>query len=131
MRWLQSLWLRLKRRRQLDRELEDELRFHLEMREQQNRDAGMSPEEAHRTALRQFGNVGLLKETSRELFGFGWIESLWQDIRYGIRTLGRSPALAATAVLSLALGIGANTAIFSVLDVVMLKSLPVEDPERL
>ena len=101
------------------------------MEEQENLESGMAPEEAHYAALRRFGNVTLTQEKSREMWGWNWAETLWQDLRFGVRQLGRSPGLTAVVVLSLALGIGANTAIFSLIDAVMLKALPVTDPDRL
>ncbi len=131
---ISALWLRWKalvRRRELDRDLDDELAFHLAMREQKLREQGVAAEEAPYAARRQFGNVTRLKETSRELWGFGLLETLSQDLRYGARQLRRSPGLTAVIVLSLALGIGANTAIFSLINAVMLKTLPVKQPEQL
>ena len=131
---LHDLWLRLKalvRRRELDRDLDDELAFHLAMREQKLREEGVSSEEAPYAARRQFGNVTLLKETSRELWGFRWLDTLGQDLRYGARQLRRNPGFTAVAVLTLALGIGGNVAVFSLLDTVMLRPLPYSHPDRL
>ena len=127
-----SAWLRLKavfHRRRLDRDLDDEMAFHLAMREQCLRADGV----AHpiSAARRRFGNPTLLKEEARTMWTFVSAESWWQDVRYGLRTLGRTPMLAAVVVLSLALGIGANTAIFSVMNAVLLRSLPVPEPDRL
>ncbi len=112
-------WLRLKRRRQLDRDLEDELAFHLAKR-------GDTPE-----ARKRFGNVTLLKERTRELWTFAPLETLAQDLRYGVRHLSKSPVFAAVAILSLALGIGATTAIFSLIDALLLRTLPVREPKQL
>jgi len=81
--------------------------------------------------MRKFGNVTRVKEDTREVWSFVWLEQLWQDIHFGLRMLGKSPGFAAVAILTLALGIGANTAIFSLIDAVMLRSLPVENPSQL
>src|SRR5579863_7796787 len=115
----------------LNRDLADELKFHVEMRTRENIAEGMSPEDARYAALRQFGNVSSLQEQTRDAWGFAWLEALGQDLKYGLRTLAKNPGFTAVAVLSLALGIGANTAIFSLIDAVMLKMLPVENPQRL
>jgi predicted permease len=121
----------LLRRRQFDADLEEEVRLHLELREQEQIKAGLSPREAHQAASRRFGNATLLKEKSHMAWGWEWFESFVQDTAYGGRGMLRSPALTIVALLSLALGIGANTAIFSLLDAVMLRSLPVKDPTQL
>ena len=134
MRWTHAFSLRLRaaaRRRQLDRDLEDELQFHLDCKTRDNLDAGMPREEARAGALRQFGNRTALQEISREMFGLGSLEILARDIRYGWRALRNNLVFTATIVVTLALGIGANTAIFSLIDAVMLRSLPVKAPEQL
>src|ERR1700677_1601442 len=127
---LRRLWM-LIRRRQFDADLEEEIRLHLELREQEQVRAGLAPRDARYAALRRFGNETLLKEESYMVWGWEWFESFLQDATYGSRAMLRSPGLTIVALLSLALGIGANTAIFSLLDAVMLRSLPVKEPAQL
>lgn len=119
------------RRDEYERSLDESIRFHLEMRTRANIESGMTPDEARWAALRRFGNVTLLKEGMREMLGFLWFEALLQDIQFAFRMMRRSPAFTIVAVLSLALGIGVNTAIFSIMDVLLLKLLPVKDPKEL
>jgi len=129
-RHLSQLVALFRRPRTVD-DLEEEILVHLQMEEQENLESGMSPAEARYAALRQFGNVALAQERSREMWGWNGAETLWQDIRFGLRQLKRSPGFTTVAVLTLALGIGANTAIFQLLDAVRLRSLPVMNPSEL
>ena len=119
------------RRRQLDLDLEEEMRLHLDLRRQQQIESGLSPTAASQAANRKFGNVAHLKEKSIMTWGSEGLESFFHDAAYGARALLRSPALTLVALLLLALGIGANTAIFSLLNAVMLRSLPVKQPAQL
>ena len=118
-------------RRKPASDLADEIRIHLAMEEQENLESGMSPDEAHYAALRRFGNVTLTDEGSTEMWKWLWLEQFVQDVRYGMAQLSRKPGFTAVAVLTLALGIGANTAIFSLIDAVVLRLLPVQKPDEL
>src|SRR5258706_342027 len=116
--WLTPIRLRLKalvKRRQLDRDLQDELSFHLAMREHKYLNAGLQPAEAHTQAHHQLGNAGLIKETCREMWTFMSLEILLQDLRYAMRSLTKNRGFAAVAVLSLALGIAVNSTVFSII----------------
>ena len=113
------------------REIDEELRFHLDMRAEENVRRGMPPEEARREAERRFGRLTRIKEMGYEVRGGGMLETLRQDLRYGVRMLLKNPGFTLVAVLTLALGIGANTALFSVVDALLFKSLPVKEPGRL
>jgi predicted permease len=121
----------LLRRRQFDAGLDEEMRLHRELREREQIERGLSPKEAHYAVLRRFGNDLVLREESREMWGWIWLENLVQDIRYGLRQQRRSPGFTAAAVITLALGIGANTAIFTLVDGVLLKPLQVANPAQL
>ena len=119
------------RREELESNLDEELQFHVEMKTRENVEAGMSPEQARAAALQRFGNVVRAKEETRTAWSFPRLETVAQDVRYGLRQLRRTPGFTATAVLTLALGIGATTALFTLVRSVLLKPLPFADPDRL
>ena len=134
MHMLNDLWRRIRalfRHGRVEGELEDELRFHLERQAEKYVQSGLSREEAQRRARVEFGGVELAKEECRDARGVNFIESLVQDLRFGSRMLRKSPGFTVAAVLTLGLGIGANTAIFGLVDSAFLRALPVREPERL
>src|ERR1035437_6071521 len=131
---MRMFWRRLTgllRGNRLERELNEEIGIHLAMQEEEFRQRGMEPVAAHAAALREFGGVAQAKEEVRDRRGVPWLESAARDLRYGLRGLRRTPGFTIAAVLSLALGIGANTAIFSLFHTLMLRLLPVERPHEL
>ncbi|HSE23796.1 MAG TPA: permease prefix domain 1-containing protein, partial [Pyrinomonadaceae bacterium] len=119
------------RRDDVEQQLDEELRFHLDREIENNLANGLSQEQARLAALRSFGNVDRSKEECRDARGITVIEDLLRDVRYSTRLLIKNPTFTLIAVLTLTLGIGANTAIFSLLDAVLLKSLPVKEPDKL
>src|SRR5580692_10579862 len=124
---LLSLWSALRRKDDLSEELES----HIKMAIADRIARGESPAEAHRAATREFGNVPLVADVTRERWGWLRLENFVQDIRYALRQLWKTPGFTATAILTLALGIGANTAIFTLVNAMLLKNLPVADPNAL
>jgi predicted permease len=121
----------LVRKNRIEQELDEELRYHVDKDIERNIGRGMSPEAARRVALREFGGMEQVKEQSRDARGVRLVEDIVRDVSYGIRVLRRSPGFALAVVMTLALGIGANTAIFSVVDSVLLRPLPFNDPGSL
>ncbi len=127
MRW----FMRLIRRERLERELDRELEFHVEAEVERLVADGIPRDEARRRALAAFGGLEPIRERARDARGTRWVEQIWQDLRYAARVLRRSPGFAIAAIASLAIGIGANIALFTVADALLFRPLPVHRPEQL
>src|SRR5947207_14607409 len=133
-RWLRRLTLRIRsivRHRRVEDELAEEFRFHIDERIAQEIARGLTPDEARRAALRAMDGLEQRKEECRDMRRTQFVDELLRDVRYSARSLLRSPGFAAAALASLALGIGANTAIFSIMDKLLLESLPIQRPRQL
>ena len=132
--WLHMVPLRIRslfRRGAVEGELDEELRDHIERRTEEGVASGLSVEEARRTALLELGGIEQRKEECRDMRRVRWLEEFFQDIRYGFRLLRKNPGFSAVVILALALGLGANTALFSLFNSVLLAALPVRNPEEL
>src|ERR1051326_326024 len=134
MRWMNAIASRLRRlfgRGRLEREFDTELRFHIEHQTAENIAGGMSARDARAAAMRSLGSIAYVKEQCRDQLGLAWLDDSIRDVRFAARTLVRSPGFTIVAALTLAIGIGANTAFFTLVRAVLLKPLPFADADRL
>src|SRR6516164_6183232 len=134
MVWARQFWLRFQtlfRRNRWDQQLKDEIQFHLDQQIAENLAAGMSPQDARYAAMRNFGNPTFLKEETRDTWGWRWLEQVAEDLRYAARMLRKSPGFTATVVITLAFGVGVNTAMFSLLNGWLLRPLPVPSANQI
>jgi hypothetical protein len=133
-KWIYTLPVRLRslfRRREVDQELDEEFRYHLERKTAENIVEGMTPEEAKRTAVLGIGGIEKREEESREARRVTWLQDLLQDFRFGLRMLRKAPGFTTVDALTLTLGIGVNTAIFSMADALVLRPMPVYPPNKI
>ena len=134
MFWLRLIYSRLYgllRKNRIEQEMDDEMRFHLLMRTRDNIERGMRPDEAEREARRRFGNVGRIKDLARDIKGGGFMETLLQDLRYGLRIMLKRPGFILVAIGMLAVGIAANTTIFSITDALIFRPFDFPNQDRL